>query len=68
MVPRTGLDSVERRNGLPLPGLELRPNDGTPRSQSLYRLHYPDSLFKLLNEYNFLSSLRTGKENVKLSL
>jgi hypothetical protein len=36
--PRTGLDNVERRNILPLPGLELQ-----PVAQSLYPLHYPGS-------------------------
>jgi hypothetical protein len=34
--PRTGLDDVERRKILSLPGLELR-----ARSQSLDRLRYP---------------------------
>jgi hypothetical protein len=39
--PRTDLDDVERRNFLPLPGLELRPLGRHTRSQSLYRLRYP---------------------------
>jgi hypothetical protein len=38
--PRTGLDDVEKRKFLPLPGLELRP---LGRSQQLYRLSYPGS-------------------------
>jgi hypothetical protein len=37
--PRTGLDDVERRKILPLPGRELRPLGCPARSQSLYRLH-----------------------------
>jgi hypothetical protein len=36
--PRTGLDDVERRKFLTLPGLELRPLGRPARSQSLYRL------------------------------
>jgi hypothetical protein len=39
--PRTGLDSVERRKPLPLPGLELRPLGRPARSHSLYRLTIP---------------------------
>jgi hypothetical protein len=39
--PRTGLDDVERRKILPLPGLELRPLGRPACSQSLYRLRYP---------------------------
>jgi hypothetical protein len=44
--PRAGLDGVEKRKFLPLPGLELWPLD---RSQSLYRLRYPGSSFLLRN-------------------
>jgi hypothetical protein len=40
VVPRAGLDDVEKRKFLTLTGLELRP----ARNQSLYRLHYPDSV------------------------
>jgi hypothetical protein len=42
--PRTGLDDVEKRKFLILPGLELRPLGRVARSQSLYRLSYPGSL------------------------
>jgi hypothetical protein len=38
--PRTGLDDVEKRKFLTLPGLELRPLDLLARSQSIYRLRY----------------------------
>jgi hypothetical protein len=44
--PRAGLDDLEQRKLLNLPGLELRPINLPARSQSLYRLHYPGSLFK----------------------
>jgi hypothetical protein len=37
---RAGLDDVEKRKFLTLPGLELRPLGRPARSQSLYRLHY----------------------------
>jgi hypothetical protein len=38
--PRTGLDDVENRKFLILPGLELRPLCCPSRSQSVYRLRY----------------------------
>jgi hypothetical protein len=41
--PRAGLDDVEKRNFLTLPGLELRPLGRPARSQSLYRLRHPGS-------------------------
>jgi hypothetical protein len=41
--PRTGLDDVERRKFLTLPGLEFHPLGRPARSQSLYRLSYPGS-------------------------
>jgi hypothetical protein len=41
--PRSGLDDVERRKILPLPGLQLQPLGRAARSQSLYRLRYPGS-------------------------
>jgi hypothetical protein len=41
--PKTGLDDVEKRKFLPLQGLKLRPLSRPARSQSLYRLRYPES-------------------------
>jgi hypothetical protein len=41
--PRAGLDDVEKRKFLTLPGLEIRPLGRTFGSQSLYRLRYPGS-------------------------
>jgi hypothetical protein len=41
--PRTGLDDVEERKFLILPGLELQPLGRPARKQSLYRLSYPGS-------------------------
>jgi hypothetical protein len=40
MDPRAGLDDVEKRKFLTLPGLELRHLGRPARSQSLYRLRY----------------------------
>jgi hypothetical protein len=42
--PRTGLDELEKRKFLTLPGLELRPLSRPARSQSLYRLSYTGSI------------------------
>jgi hypothetical protein len=39
--PRTGLDDMENREILTLPGLELRPLGSPACSQTLYRPHYP---------------------------
>jgi hypothetical protein len=41
--PRAGLDDMEKRKFLTLPGLELRPIGRPARSQSLYQLRYPGS-------------------------
>jgi hypothetical protein len=38
--PRYGLDEMEKRKFLTLPGLELRPLGRLAHSQSLYRLRY----------------------------
>jgi hypothetical protein len=40
VVRRAGLDDVENRAFLTIPGLELQPLDRADRSQSLYRLRY----------------------------
>jgi hypothetical protein len=44
--PRAGLDNVEKKKFLPLPGLELRPLGRPSRNQSLYRLRYPGSILR----------------------
>jgi hypothetical protein len=41
--PRAGLDDLEKRKFLTLPGFELRPVGRPARSQSLYRLRYAGS-------------------------
>jgi hypothetical protein len=43
--PRAGLDDMEKRTFLILPGLELRPFSRPARSQSVYRLRYPGSFW-----------------------
>jgi hypothetical protein len=40
--PKAGLDDVEKRKFLTPPGLEIRPYGLPARSESLYRLRYPD--------------------------
>jgi hypothetical protein len=42
--PRAGLDDLEKRQFLNLPGLEFRSLSRPARSQSLYRLRYPSWL------------------------
>jgi hypothetical protein len=42
--PSAGLDDVEKRKFLTLPGQELRPLRRPAHSQSLYRLRYPGCL------------------------
>jgi hypothetical protein len=42
--PRAGLDDMEKRKFLTLPGLKLRPLGRPARSQSLNRLLYPSSI------------------------
>jgi hypothetical protein len=49
--PRIGLDDVEKRKFLTLPGLELRPLRHPARSQSLYRLRYPGSKHRGQQKY-----------------
>jgi hypothetical protein len=46
VVPRAGMDTVEKRKFFILPGLELRHLGRPAHSQSLYRLRYPGSLGK----------------------
>jgi hypothetical protein len=43
---RAGLDDVEKKKLLTLPGLELRPLGRPARSQSLYRLRYIKEISK----------------------
>jgi hypothetical protein len=52
MGPGVGMDDVEKRKFLTLPGLELRPLNSS-RSQSLYRLSHPRSSFLPLTNQPF---------------
>jgi hypothetical protein len=45
--PRAGLDDMEKRKFLILPGLELRILGRPARSQSLYRLRYLGSRYTI---------------------
>jgi hypothetical protein len=57
--PRAGLDDVEKKKFLTLPGLQLQPICRPARSQSLYRLSYPGScLIRYLSEIFFLTKFQ----------
>jgi hypothetical protein len=58
--PRAGLDDVEKRNFLVLPGLELRLLGRPARSQSLYRPPYHYCCVKQEITQNF-DRIRFGK-------
>jgi hypothetical protein len=62
--PRTGLDDVENRNFLTLPGLELRPLRCPVRRLSLYRLSYPGSHIKDYVKYTFACNNRNQLHNM----
>jgi hypothetical protein len=59
MGPRADLKDVEKRKFLTLPVFELRSFSPLARSQSLYRLRYPGSLFITIPFLNHLFSLET---------
>jgi hypothetical protein len=48
--PTAGLDDMEKKKFLTLPGFELLPLGLPSRRQSLYRLRYPGSLYIVQNE------------------
>jgi hypothetical protein len=48
---RAGVDDVEKRKFLTLPGLHIRPLGRPTRSQNLYQLCYPGSLLLIINRY-----------------
>jgi hypothetical protein len=50
--PKAGLDDVEKRKFLILPGLEQRPLGRRVRSQSLHRLRHPGSTEKVVPNDN----------------
>jgi hypothetical protein len=59
--PRAGLDDAERRNILPLPGLELRPLSWSASTQSLSRLHIYIGLYVCVHFYLSTSFRRKKK-------
>jgi hypothetical protein len=63
--PRTGLDDVERRKILSLPGVELRPLGRPARCQSLYRLSYPGSQLNLRKKEAYGNSAAQYSESKK---
>jgi hypothetical protein len=62
--PRAGMDDVEKRKFLTLPGLELRPLGRSARSQSLYRPLYPVSIPYL---YDYINKLCRAQAKVILN-
>jgi hypothetical protein len=51
--PRAGLDHVEKRKFLTLPGLELLPLGRPARSQSLYRLLFANYQYYVKENYTY---------------
>jgi hypothetical protein len=51
---RAGLDDVEKRKFLTLPGLEIQPLGRPACSKSLYQLCYPGSNYYYYNYYYYL--------------
>jgi hypothetical protein len=67
--PRTGLDDVEERKFLTLPGLELRSLGRPVRTQSLNRVCYPGSDYicnKKLQILHFLCLTANLTENTEI--
>jgi hypothetical protein len=63
MRPKTGLDDVERRKILPLPGLEVQ-----PRSQWPHRLRYPQAfLHRLVPTFIMSHTVRQVSRSVDTS-
>jgi hypothetical protein len=64
--PRTGLNDMEKRKFLTLPGLEFRPLGRPANSQSLYRLRYPGSLpLKATNKIIYRNVFKFWTDNDK---
>jgi hypothetical protein len=64
VIPRAGLDDVEKIKFLTLPGLEFRPLGRPARSQSVYRLRYPGvEIFLQVHSENLSAA---GEENVAI--
>jgi hypothetical protein len=64
MDPRAGLDDLEKRKFLTLPGLELRTLSRPARSRSLYRLRYPRSSLPKYENYLVFMEINLGKGNM----
>jgi hypothetical protein len=66
--PRAGLDDVEKRKYLTLPGLELRPLGRPACSQSLYRLRYPFFYMQRVAANILNKQSRTSEKELSSSL
>jgi hypothetical protein len=56
---RNGLDDVKKRKILPPPGLEIRPLGHPARSQSLYRVRYPDYKINRMPVFNKIMKINS---------
>jgi hypothetical protein len=63
--PRDGLDDVEKRKFLTIPGLELLPLGRPARSQSLYRLRYPGSRLDIMTILIYYQEYNGIRNNIK---
>jgi hypothetical protein len=54
--PRAGVDDVEKRKFLTLPGLEIRPLGRPERGQSLYRLRYSGSEHRVVSRKSSIAA------------
>jgi hypothetical protein len=66
--PRSGMDDVEKRKFLKLPGLELRHLGRPARSQSLYRLSYPGSRLPYNNVIKLLAERESSNSAFLLDI
>jgi hypothetical protein len=58
--PRAGLDDVEKRKVLTLPGLELRPLGRPARSQSHFTFAFRDFVSRSVNEEDCKNTATNG--------
>jgi hypothetical protein len=63
--PRAGLDDLQKRKFLTLPGLGTPTPQSSTRSQSLYRQRYPGSYVEIV-EYNHESILSHFRPEVEI--
>jgi hypothetical protein len=65
--PRAGLEDMNKRKFLILPGLDLRPLGRPAHSQSLYRLLYPGFSWGRVNEKCYYPKMLEPRQSFQLS-